>query len=77
MIQLISKQQPAITLAYLLYYWPELMKPNCIKVVNVEKLVHTLNAINDESLEQFESIAGQLLEQVASASTTQQGIMMQ
>lgn len=76
-MQLISKQQPAIVLGYLLYYWPEQMKLNIIKLVNVETLVHELNEIGNGSLEKFEELANKLLEQITQASTIQQGIMMQ
>ena len=61
-IQLISKQQPAIVLGYLLYYWPEQMKLNNIKSVNAEQLVHELNDIGEGSLDKYEAAASKILE---------------
>lgn len=61
-IQLISKQQPAIVLGYLLYYWPEQMKLNNIKSVNAEQLVHELNDICEGSLDKYEAAASKILE---------------
>ena len=76
-VQLISKQQPAIVLGYLLYYWPEQMKLNNIKSVNAEQLVHELSDIGEGSLDKYEAVASKMLEQIQRASVTQQGIMMQ